>query len=76
MAKYAGFIEFEGLEGSVATGCMQTPTYKSRYCHEHSLQTCKEFTDNPENIVEVIVGKKTTRNETYYQVLRFYYLYT
>ena len=68
MAKYAGFIEFEGLEGSVATGCMRTPAYMSRYCHEHSLQACKESADNPEQVVEVIVGKKTTRNETYYQV--------
>jgi len=71
MAKYAGFIEFEGLQGTVATGCMQTPAYKSRYCSSHTPQVCLQSTssDDPyENIAEVIVGKKSTRNETYYQV--------
>ena len=53
-------LNFEGLEGSVATGCMQTPGYMSRYCHEHSLHTCRESVDSPENVTEVIVGKKYT----------------
>ena len=34
-AKDTGFIEFEGLKGSIKTGCPDTPDYKSRYCAQH-----------------------------------------
>lgn len=39
-AKDAGFIQFEGLSGSIKTGCPATPTFKSRFCDQHNNQTC------------------------------------
>ena len=39
-AKDAGFIEFEGLTGSIKTGCPATPSYKSRFCENHGNQAC------------------------------------
>ena len=32
----AGHTEFNGLPGSVQTGCPNTPSYKSRYCAIHA----------------------------------------
>ena len=34
-AKDAGFIQFDGLTGSIKTGCHATPAFKSRYCTLH-----------------------------------------
>lgn len=42
-AKDAGFIQFDGLSGSIKTGCTATPTYKSRYCAKHINQACTEL---------------------------------
>ena len=39
-AKDAGFIEFEGLSGSIITGCHASPAYKSRYCDHHKPLIC------------------------------------
>lgn len=39
-AKDAGFIEFEGLVGSIKTGCPATPSYMSRFCADHKNQAC------------------------------------
>lgn len=90
-AKDAGFIQFDGLPGSIKTGCPETPEFKNRYCSHHKsqacdLQSCEEVDDeldaqsgptmrmhqkkqsagNP--IAEMILAKKTTRKQTYYQV--------
>ena len=82
-AKEAGFMEFEGLSGSIKTGCPSTPAFKSRYCSEHKDYACSELHHNDidedfvlhtgkgpyeTSIVEKIVDKKTTRKQTYYQV--------
>ena len=97
-AKDAGFIEFEGLEGLIKTGCVATPKYKSQYCDEHKNQACKllyaDQIDTEENlgiqtgpelchrssvtvmhskkagnpIAELILNKKVTWKEIYYQV--------
>ena len=91
-AKDAGFIEFEGLPGSIKTGCPSSPTLKSHYCVDHKPQACEllssEVTNDEELDVvsgpalrsrntksfpgsptaEVILAKKTTRKQTYYQV--------
>lgn len=93
-AKDAGFIEFEGLKGSIKTGCSASPDYKSRYCVNHKNHACdllsseqmepdEEFDDisgpslrsssaraEPGNLVaELILTKKETRRQIYYQVL-------
>ena len=97
-AKDAGFIEFEGLEGSIKTGCAATPKYKSLYCEQHENQACnllysdeivpeenlgvqtgpeqrsKSNTTRKEKgsmIAELILGKKATRTQTYYQVCKY-----
>ena len=94
-AKDAGFVEFDGLSGSIKTGCQATPAYKSRYCDHHKQFACdtQQVTgteeedsrdlDAPigpivrsirkdqqpgENIVELILAKKQTRQQTYYKV--------
>ena len=92
-AKDAGFIEFDGLSGSIKTGCVATPAFKSRYCSKHINQACTlisaDETDEDlgmiitgpamrskqpkkcsagELVAEMILAKKTTRKQTYYQV--------
>ena len=91
-AKDAGFIQFEGLTGSIKTGCTATPTFKSRYCTNHINQACIKLQNSDENdeeleitgpklrydqskpaypgeaVAEMIIAKKTTRKQTYYQV--------
>lgn len=42
-AKDAGYVEFDGLSGSIKTGCQATPAYKSRYCEQHKPFAC-DFT--------------------------------
>ena len=39
-AKDAGFIEFDGIPGSIKTGCFATPAFKSRYCPAHMNHAC------------------------------------
>ncbi len=39
-AKNAGFISFDGLDGSVKTGCTVTPSFKSRFCSNHVNHAC------------------------------------
>ena len=78
LAKDAGYIEFDELPGSIRTGCIQTPAFKSRFCKHHKSLCCKlqpdsQMLQNPqeesgEPVIEMVVGKRTTRNETHYQV--------
>lgn len=94
-AKDAGYLEFEGLSGSIKSGCQATPAYKSRYCDRHKHFACEtqqltatededgDDLDAPidplvrskqkqkqpgESIVELILAKKQTRQQTYYKV--------
>lgn len=105
MAKDAGFIEFEGLHGSIKSGCQATPDYMSRYCVHHKHQACQLLVAPPEQdeeaatfaeavgpfvrhqhkqpskhpgeaVVEVLVSKRKTRKETYYQVCSHYFSIT
>ena len=39
-AKDAGYVKFEGLDGSIKTGCPESPGFKSRYCVDHKNQAC------------------------------------
>ena len=75
MAKDAGYTQFTGLLGSVKTGCPRTPAYKCRYCSDHMHRACVQQpieegkpSEMGDAIVEVILAKKITRSETYYQV--------
>lgn len=42
-ARDAGWINYPGLP-KVITGCMASPSYKSRFCKEHHVRSCV-FTD-------------------------------
>ena len=39
-AKDAGSIHYHGLPGQIKTGCMASPAHKSRFCVQHSPQSC------------------------------------
>ena len=90
-AKGAGFIEFDGLLGSIKTSCPATPAFKSRYYIQHKSQVCElqsseevdeelgvskgptlQFAQTKQSpggpVAEMILAKKTTRKQTYYQV--------
>ena len=91
-AKDAGFIEFDGLSGSIKTGCPATPGFKSRYCTRHNNHACTllsskdvdeelDISTGPalrsqqskhtpgDPVAEMILARKTTRKQTYYQVI-------
>ena len=83
-ATQAGHAEFSGLPGSVQTGCPKTPAYKSRYCKLHApitaIPQCVQFledgspmptdraTQKEERQAAIVIGKRVTRNSTFYQV--------
>ena len=75
-ATEAGFIQYPILPGSIKTGCQLSPLQTSSYCFYHAPRVSKRSDPDGESadpsyvegVVKVIVGKKTTRNTTYYQV--------
>lgn len=77
-ATEAGYLEYDGLEGKIKTGCPLTPLQTSRYCYHHATRVskpeaqhkCTQSTvTNEEGIVKVIMSKKETRSGLYYQVI-------
>lgn len=77
----AGYVEYEGLQGAVKTGCMNTPQLNSRFCAQHveniavpqhldpDSESQVSMLQNPkESVVAMILGKRSTRHDTYYQV--------
>lgn len=88
MASHAGFVKYPSLPGSISTGCIKSPTYKSRFCEQHSPRSCtakpaedevnQSATHQPisksgEEVVELLLDKKTTRGSTYYKVITRWY---
>lgn len=67
-ASEAGFMEYAGLPGTVKTGCTNTPCQKSRFCHLHKPRTLSTETVKHNNVIEMILEKKTTRSQTMYKV--------
>ena len=73
-AQHAGFVEYSGLPGRVTTGCMETPEQCSKYCSRHkprqSVRHCiNDDQKNQGGVIEMITAKKSTRTNTFYQVL-------
>lgn len=74
-AQHAGFVEYSGLPGRVTTGCMESPEQSSKFCPQHVTRMSKtvRHRDDPDNrqggVIEMILAKKVTRNNTFYQVL-------
>ena len=86
-AKDAGFMKFDGLLGSIKTGCPATPAFKCRYRNQACELLSSEVADEELDVstgptlrsaktkrypgspvAEMILAKKTTRKQTYYQV--------
>ena len=64
-ATHAGIIEYEGLPGSLRSGCQLSPAYRSKYCFHHSPRVATTEDDNAsdkEGVVKFIIGKRVTRN--------------
>ncbi len=40
LAKDAGSIQYPGLPATIKTGCMASPAFKSRFCHQHKVRSC------------------------------------
>ena len=75
LATEAGFVEYNGLSGRVTTGCANTPDFRSRYCHLHkptSIGAQEEGKRLDAQVsgkqVGIILSKKSTRAQTFYQV--------
>lgn len=76
-ATEAGFITFQGLPGTVKTGCQLTPDKKSRYCSNHKPRVCVKpmddttddsKVDKKEDVAEMILAERITRSATFYKV--------
>lgn len=82
-ARDAGYMEYDGLEGVVKTGCMNTPKLESRYCELHTQnvavpqhldldgvypQTTQNLSSAEESVIAMITGKRSTRSGDYFQV--------
>jgi hypothetical protein len=76
-ATNAGYSEYTGLPGRVRTGCPNTPAYKSAYCDVHRPAMGTHHFDGgaKDEPVGLIIGKRTTRTSTMFQVssARLYY---
>lgn len=48
MARDAGYISYEGLPGSIRTGCINSPAYNSRFCEDHAEFVCNLETASDE----------------------------
>ena len=79
-ATRAGFSKYDGVAGSIKTGCPNTPAFKSRYCKVHapvsvksnsvifSSDEVKPCKSNIEGPLATILQKRETRQNVYYQV--------
>ena len=77
-ATQAGLIEYEGLPGSIISGCQLSPCYRSNYCFHHAPRVMKSSNhecDEKEIMVRYIVGKRTTRKGVSYQVFLSHCMY-
>lgn len=84
-ATEAGYVEYPSLPGVIKTGCQLTPMRSGQFCYHHSPrispsfalpdpETCDENvplhqSQGKHGVVKFLVAKKTTRSQTYYQVI-------
>ena len=80
-ATEAGYLEYDGLEGNIKTGCQTTPLQTSRYCYHHATRISKPDAEDKctlsgeEGVVKVIMSKKVTRSGVYYQLVMLYVIF-
>ena len=87
MARDAGYTKYEGIPGSIKTGCMNSPEQTSRFCKVHQIRMCNpcpvvdtdeaapSVSRSQDGIVESIIEKRATRKPTYYKVTIYVHLY-
>ena len=72
-----GFLEYEGLPGSITTGCQLSPLVNSQYCSPRFTNIGEGGTASASPVMssthykletDIITGKHETRKGTYYQV--------
>ena len=69
LATHAGYAEYDGLPGTIQTGCPNTPAHKSRFCSLHKPTVAQSGTENA--TCTIIVGKRTTRQSVTYEACTF-----
>lgn len=69
LATHAGYAEYDGLPGTIQTGCPNTPAHKSRFCSLHKPTVAQSGTENA--TCTFIVRKRTTRQSVTYEVCTF-----
>ena len=80
-ATEAGYLQYDGLEGNIKTGCPMTPLQTLRYCYHHVIRVSKPDAEDKytqsgeEGIVKVIMSEKETRSGVYYQVIMLYVIF-
>ena len=72
-ATHAGALEYEGLPGSLQSGCQLSPAYRSKYCFYHSPRVAISKDESSsacdsEGVVKFIIGKRVTRSGVTYNV--------
>lgn len=80
LAKEAGYAQYQGLPGKIRTGCPNTPDLKSRFCSKHkptvvTPQSDQSELEQSEGLQGIIIGKKTTRQTTLYEVVKTVCMY-
>ena len=60
-ASSAGYTEYDGLPGSIKTGCPNTPDFKSRYCklHTPTVATSHPVSLSDDGEPNVLICEKT-----------------
>lgn len=82
MAHAASHLEYSSLPGTkIRSGCVKMPAFKSRFCEDHKERSysCQPNQDNKSSsentsesgeVIKLLINKRTTRMEIFYQLLR------
>ena len=60
MAKDVGYIFYEGLPGSIHTGCVNSPAFKSRFCKDHEEYACTLQVASDEEVKSAVAEEMTS----------------
>lgn len=56
MARDVGYISYEGLPGTIHTGCINSPAYNSRFCEDHGAFVCNLQIASDQEITDAILS--------------------
>ena len=68
LATHAGYAEYDGLPGTIQTGCPNISAHKSRFCSLHKPTVAQSGSENVISKCTFIVGKRTTQQSVTYEV--------